>query len=134
MLKPFAALCGFLPLPIVPIYASSTPELAALFPPPITEHFHQLTKTADADPSAPDARAAVRDVFAAVMTVYSVLMHEQLAALTTHYAAGVGPSQESEVVELALTLMRQLSGDVGDFCRSCSIICGCSRAKRLSST
>lgn len=86
-LIPFASLCGFLSLPTIPRYPSSTSELAALVPPSITKCFHQLTQAAsmDADAPAPAVHAVLCDIFTAVMTTDGALVQTQL---TARYAAG----------------------------------------------
>lgn len=115
-LTPFAALCGFLPLSEIAGHLSSTPELSELVPPSIAERFQQLVRAGDTDPSSLEARAALRNVFAAVMTADTTLVKKQLAALVSRYNTDATHPQELAVVDLVLTLESQFPGDVGVFC------------------
>ncbi|PCH37027.1 mannose-6-phosphate isomerase [Wolfiporia cocos MD-104 SS10] len=113
-LTPFTALCGFLPLPQIATYLSSTPEFAALIPPTIASQF--LSIASSSDPSGPAEKAALKDLFSAVMTAEESLFREQLEKLVARYEGGQETGAERGVKELVLRLQSQFPGDIGIFC------------------
>ncbi|KAI0269431.1 mannose-6-phosphate isomerase [Gloeopeniophorella convolvens] len=113
-LTPFTALCGFLPLPRIAAYLAAVPELAALIPKAVLDEFTSVASTADA--SAPGAKQALRDVFAAVMTAPTDAFAAQLAALVARYEAGGAGAEEADLRELVLRLNAQFPADIGTFC------------------
>ncbi len=113
-ITPFAALCGFLPLPRIASYLARVPELAALIPQAILNNF--LATAPTVDPSGPVSRQALRDVFSAVMTAQAVTFTPQVSMLTTRYEAGLVHPEEEDVRELVLRLNSQFPNDIGIFC------------------
>ncbi|KZT20634.1 mannose-6-phosphate isomerase [Neolentinus lepideus HHB14362 ss-1] len=113
-ITPFTALCGFLPLPKLASYIRAVPEFSSLIPPAISAHFLSLASTSS--PDAPDAKAALRDVFSAVMTASDSLFKSELAKLVDRYKKGEVKEEESDVVELVVRLESQFPGDIGVFC------------------
>ncbi|KAF7323796.1 Mannose-6-phosphate isomerase [Mycena kentingensis (nom. inval.)] len=109
-LTPFAAMCGFLPLPSIAEYIQSTPELAALIPPSIQADF--LAIAASSTPTGPAEKIALKNVFAAVMTAEPTQVKTQLDLLVARYASA--PS--NAIVDLVLRLNSQFPGDIGVFC------------------
>ncbi|KAF7370938.1 Mannose-6-phosphate isomerase [Mycena sanguinolenta] len=115
-LTPFSALCGFLPLPTIAIYIRTTAELTALIPPAIVTDF--LAIAGSSNPTGPAEKAALKNLFAAVMTADEALVKSQLDLLVARYKAG-GAKVEGEsqdVVDLVLRLDSQFPGDIGIFC------------------
>ncbi|KAJ7132225.1 mannose-6-phosphate isomerase [Mycena epipterygia] len=115
-LTPFAALCGFLPLPTIATYLRTTAELTALIPPSIIAHF--LVNASSANPTGPAEKAALKNLFAALMTADEGLVKTQLGLLVARYKAG-GAKVEGEsqdLVQLVLRLDSQFPGDIGIFC------------------
>jgi len=78
-ITPFTALCGFLPPMRIAAYLR-VPELAALIPQDICNHF--LATAPTADPSDPASKQSLRDVFSAVMTAPASTFTTQLTNLT----------------------------------------------------
>ena len=113
-LTDFTALCGFLPLPKIAAYLLSTPEFAALIPPAIASQFASLS--ASSSPTGPAEKAALKDLFSAVMTAEESLFKAQLDVLVQRYQHGSVAGVEEEVRELVLTLHSQFPGDIGTFC------------------
>ncbi|KAJ6624896.1 mannos-6-phosphate isomerase [Mycena sp. CBHHK59/15] len=115
-LTPFAALCGFLPLPKIATYLRSTAELTALIPASITTEF--LAIASSATPTGPTEKASLKNLFAALMTADETPVKEQLDLLVARYKAG-GAEVEAEsqdIVDLVLRLDSQFPGDIGIFC------------------
>lgn len=113
-LTPFTALCGFLPLPRIATYLKSTPELAALVPDTIAQQF--ISISASADPTGPAEKAALKDLFSAVMTAKESEFKTQLAELVIRYESGKAAESEAGVKDLVLRLNSQFPGDIGIFC------------------
>jgi mannose-6-phosphate isomerase len=115
-LTPFSALCGFLPLPKIATYLRTTGELTALIPSIITSEF--LSIASSANPTGPAEKAALKNLFAAVMTADEAQVKSQLDLLVARYKAG-GAKVEGEspdIVDLVLRLDSQFPGDIGIFC------------------
>jgi mannose-6-phosphate isomerase len=115
-LTPFSALCGFLPLPKIATYLRTTGELTALIPSTITSEF--LSIASSANPTGPAEKAALKNLFAAVMTADEAQVKSQLDLLVARYKAG-GAKVEGEspdIVDLVLRLDSQFPGDIGIFC------------------
>jgi mannose-6-phosphate isomerase len=114
-LTPFTALCGFRPLSEIATYLSATPEFAELIPHAIASKFIALASTST--PEGPEEKAALRDLFAAVMTAHPFAVQTQLAALVERYKTRGGHSdEETDVVDLVLTLSKDFPDDIGIFC------------------
>ena len=113
-LTPFQAMCGFLPLPRIAAFLSSTPEFAALVPHAVRDRFLAVEGTAE--PTSAEAKQALRDVFSAVMTADQALFQPELAKLVARYKQGAVQPTEDEVKELVLLLDSQFPGDIGVFC------------------
>jgi mannose-6-phosphate isomerase len=113
-LTPFRALCGFLPLPHIAIYLLSTPEFAALIPPTIRDNF--LSVASSPTPTNPAEKAALKDLFAALMTADESQIKYQLSNLVNRYKAGGAQQEEESITSLVLRLSTQFPGDVGVFC------------------
>ncbi|KAJ6581109.1 mannos-6-phosphate isomerase [Mycena capillaripes] len=115
-LTPFSALCGFLPLTTIATYLRTTGELTTLIPSTITAEF--LTAASSANPTGPAEKAALKNLFAAVMTADEALVKSQLELLVARYKAG-GAKVEAEsqdIVDLVIRLDSQFPGDIGIFC------------------
>lgn len=115
-LTPFAALCGFLPLPQIATYLRTTRELTALIPPSIEANF--LVQASSNTPTGSEEKAALKNLFAAVMTADEAVVKTQLDLLVARYKAG-GAKVEGEsqdIVDLVLRLDSQYPGDIGIFC------------------
>ncbi|TCD61646.1 Mannose-6-phosphate isomerase [Steccherinum ochraceum] len=115
-LTDFTALCGFLPLPKVAAYLKSTPEFAALIPTTIVDNFIAVSTDASSSSSSASEKAALKDLFAAVMTAEPGLFTTQLDKLIQRYTNGGASEVETEVKELVLTLYTQFPGDIGIWC------------------
>ncbi|KAI0635078.1 mannos-6-phosphate isomerase [Trametes polyzona] len=114
-LTPFEALCGFLPLPQIAAYLSAVPEFAALVPPTIAEQFQAIASSPN--PTGPKEKAALKDVFSAVMTADPSLFQPQLTKLVERYQNGAAVQDvEKGVQELVVRLHSQFPGDIGVFC------------------
>lgn len=113
-LTPFSALCGFLPLPQIAAYLSTTPEFSALIPKAITDRFLSISDSAHQ--AGPEEKAALKDLFSAVMTAEESLIKEQLAKLVRRYELGEQREAEKPVKDLVLRLNSQFPGDIGVFC------------------
>jgi mannose-6-phosphate isomerase len=110
-LTPFQALCGFLPLPEIAANLQSTPELAALIPPDVLEAFTAISSSHT--PGGPQEKAALRDLFAALMTAPEDQFKSQLQTLVKRYESLPSPGELEKVV---LTVNNQFPGDIGTFC------------------
>ncbi|RDB27634.1 Mannose-6-phosphate isomerase [Hypsizygus marmoreus] len=113
----FRAMCGFRPLPAIATALRCTPELAALIPRSILESFLSLSNSIN--PTGPAEKAALKNIFAAVMTAEASLFKSQLQALVKRYQSGganTADGEEQDLVELVLTLDSQFPGDIGVFC------------------
>ncbi|KZT64727.1 mannose-6-phosphate isomerase [Daedalea quercina L-15889] len=113
-LTPFTAMCGFLPLNEIATYLSATPEFATLVPATIATKF--IVAASSADPSSPEAKTALKDLFAALMTAEEAIYKSRLADLVSRYEAGGACEQEAGVKDLVLRLNSQFPGDIGVFC------------------
>ena len=113
-LTPFTALCGFLPLPQIATYLKSTPEFTALIPATITQNFVSISSSDN--PSGPEEKAALRDVFSSLMTADESVFTAQLTRLVSRYQNGAAEKDESGVKDLVLRLNSQFPGDIGVFC------------------
>ncbi|KAJ3731553.1 mannose-6-phosphate isomerase [Lentinula guzmanii] len=111
-LTPFRALCGFKPLSNIAKYLFITPELSALIPKAITENF--LSVSSGSDSTSPEAKAALKELFSALMTADETLIKGQLEALVHRYQSP--SSEDGSIEELVLRLNSQFPGDVGVFC------------------
>ena len=112
-LTPFTALCGFRPLNEISTYLSHIPELTSLIPTTIVSSLQSLSSMPTSDPSA---KAALRDVFAAVMTAPSDTVKAQLRMLIGRYKSGGYAPEEEDVRELVIMLDEQFPDDIGVFC------------------
>ncbi|KAH9911116.1 mannose-6-phosphate isomerase [Fomitopsis serialis] len=113
-LTPFTAMCGFLPLSQIATYLTSTPEFAALIPETITTKF--LAAASSADPTSPEAKTVLKDLFSALMTADEAAFKASLADLVKRYEASGANADEAGVKDLVLRLNSQFPGDIGVFC------------------
>ena len=113
-ITPFTAMCGFRPVPEIAATLRVVPELAALIPQDVLSKF--LALPPDAASSSPEAKAALKDVFAAIMTAPAAVFEKKLGALVDRYACGEVTVEEWPVKELVLDLNEQFPGDIGVFC------------------
>jgi mannose-6-phosphate isomerase len=114
-LTPFTALCGFRPLTEIANFLTSTPEFAALVPHTIAARFVALASSSM--PEGQEEKAALRDLFAAVMTAEAATVKTQLETLIKRYTGeGSSAEEDKEVVNLVVTLNEQFPGDIGIFC------------------
>ncbi|KAF9000627.1 mannose-6-phosphate isomerase [Cyathus striatus] len=112
-LTPFQALCGFRPLDQIARFIRTTPELAALIPQTISSTFLSISFTSNAEA---ETKAALKNLFASLMTAEESLVKEQLGILVARYQSGEVKSGEEEVSALVLRLNSQFPGDIGVFC------------------
>ncbi|KAH9896782.1 mannos-6-phosphate isomerase [Cubamyces lactineus] len=115
-LTPFQAMCGFVPLAQLAARLRAAPEFAALVPSAIASQFFSVAEDSSVDPTGPQAKAALKDVFAAVMTADDALFQPQLEKLVKRCEAGDVHDAERDVRELVLRLHSQFPGDIGVFC------------------
>src|SRR4051794_31106616 len=114
-ITPFQALCGFRPLPEIAAALLSTPELAALIPVNVSQTFISISDSAN--PTGPTERAALRGLFASVMTAEGTRFKIALDNLVNRYeAGGATTGEDPKVVDLVLKLHRDFPGDIGIFC------------------
>lgn len=113
-LTDFTALCGFLPLPKITMYLLSTPEFAALIPATIASRFTSLSQSSN--PTGAEEKAALKDLFSAVMTADEAVFKKQLEVLVQRYQHGSVTDAERDVCDLVLTLHEQFPADIGVFC------------------
>lgn len=93
----------------------ATPEFAALIPETILQSF--LAISASENPTGPAEKAALRDLFAAVMTAEESSFQPRLDSLVKRYSLHqVNSGEDKDVVELVLRLDTQFPGDIGIFC------------------
>ncbi|KAF5316311.1 hypothetical protein D9619_006837 [Psilocybe cf. subviscida] len=114
-ITPFQALCGFRPLPEIASYLNSVPELRALLPRSIIDAFLAIANSPT--PTGPTEKAALRDLFAALMTADEGDIMHRVTLLVARYSAGnTREGEDVDVVKLVLRLDSQFPGDVGIFC------------------
>ena len=113
-LTPFTGLCGFMPLDQIASHLSSTPEFAALIPNAISEEF--LHVASSSTPTGPKEKAALKDVFSALMTADESHVKSELKKLTQRFADGDVKASENKIKDLILRLDGQFPGDIGVFC------------------
>ncbi|KZS94051.1 mannose-6-phosphate isomerase [Sistotremastrum niveocremeum HHB9708] len=113
-LTPFKALCGFRPLPEISNFLTTVPELGALIPPTIIAKF--TTVAASPNPNGPAEKAALREVFSALMTVEPEQVKGQLSLLIARYKAGAVTPQEVPLRDLAIAIESDFPNDIGVFC------------------
>lgn len=113
-ITPFTGLCGFIPLVKIALHLSSSPEFAALIPTIISEKFISIASSST--PDGAEEKAALRDVFAALMTADESAVKAELQKLTQRLAKGDVREGEAEIKDLILRLDQQFPGDIGIFC------------------
>lgn len=113
-LTPFTALCGFLPLPQIATFLSSTPEFSSLVPSTIISRFFSASNSRTQ--TGANEKAALRDVFSSLMTAPEERFKEELAKLVARYKEGRVKPEEEAVKDLILRLESQFPGDIGVFC------------------
>ena len=94
-LTPFTALCGFRPLPQIAKYLQSTPEYAALIPGTTILTFLDISHSST--PTGAIEKAALRDVFEALMTATPEDFKPQLEKLVARYKSGDVKDEEKDV-------------------------------------
>ena len=117
-LTPFKAFLNFLPLQNVLSYLLNIPELALLVPSTIVETFETAVTSQSRNEAEPTGqqRAAMREVFGALMTAKEDQVKLALDTLVARYQKNnVNPS-EKHLVDLALMLHDQFPGDIGVMC------------------
>lgn len=113
-ITPFTGLCGFIPLDQIAVHLRSSPEFASLIPKAISETFLSISSSSNSE--GPKEKAALRDVFSALMTADETLVKEQLVVLTKRLAGGDVRDGEKDLKDLILRINQQFPGDVGVFC------------------
>lgn len=111
---PFTGLCGFIPLDQIAVHLSSSPEFAAIIPKEKAERFNYIASSMN--PEGTEEKAALRDVFEALMTANESSVKEELGKLTKRLASGDIREGEKDLKELVLRLNEQFPGDIGVFC------------------
>jgi mannose-6-phosphate isomerase len=113
-ITPFLALCGFRPLSAIATALNTTPELAFLIPSPVLDRF--VHAASSSEPSK-DQKAALKDLFSALMTADEPRYKEQLTKLIGRYKRGqVNGGEEKDIVDLVLRLDSQFPRDIGIWC------------------
>lgn len=110
-ITPFQALCGFRPLPEIANFLNNTPELQALIPPSIVNHFLLISGSNSTEPAE---KIALKTLFASLMTTDESIVHHQLDILVKRYQSQV--TQDNDIAQLVLKLNKQFPGDIGIFC------------------
>jgi mannose-6-phosphate isomerase len=113
-LTPFTGLCGFMPLDQIALHLSSTPEFAALIPNSTFESF--LSIASSTTPTGPKEKAALKDIFSALMTADEFNIKDQSKKLMKRFADEDVKETEKGIKDLILRLDGQFPGDVGVFC------------------
>lgn len=113
-LTPFQALCGFLPLPIIATYLTTTPEFSSLIPLSISTKFVSISSSAT--PTGPEEKAALKDLFAALMTAEEAAVKEAAESLIMRYRSAIIAEKEKPIKDLVLKLNADFPGDIGIFC------------------
>ena len=109
-ITPFQALCGFRPLPEIANFLN-TPELQAHIPPSIVNIFLLISGS---NPTELAEKAALKTLFASLMTADESIIHHQLDILVKRYQSQV--TQDNDMAQLVLNLNEQFPGDIGLFC------------------
>lgn len=116
-LTDFEALCGFRPFQDIVHNLHETPELFALIPPTILEDFYNVAKTVT--PNEPPAKAALKNLFAALMTTPTDQVHSAIGSITQRYESeakdNLNPAEEN-LRSLVLRLQSQFPYDIGILC------------------
>ncbi|KAF4611109.1 hypothetical protein D9613_007303 [Agrocybe pediades] len=113
-ITPFSALIGFRPLKEIAHYVKSVPELNSVPPKEVVDKFLSVAESSGA--SKEDGKAALKDLFASIITADENKLKEAVQALVQRYKAGkVNDGEEQELVKLVLTLDSQFPSDVGIF-------------------
>ena len=112
-LTPFTALCGFRPVQEINTFLSLVPELASLIPSPTLSSFHSICATSN---SGVSKEAALRDVFAALMTTPQDVVKTKLRTLVERYKSHGHAPDEEGVRDIVIELDRQFPDDIGVFC------------------
>jgi len=112
-LTPFSALCGFLPIDRIVSHLEVVPEFAGLIPLKV-----QQTFIAAASPHATstEARNALRELFASLMTAEESRFVPALKTLVGRYGEGQVNETENGLADLVIRLNDQFPGDIGVFC------------------
>ena len=113
-ITPFLALCGFRPLSAIAAALNNTPELASLIPSLVLGRFVSL---ATSNGYSENQKAALKDLFSALMTTDKPRCKEQVTKLVDRYKRGqVKNGEEKDIVDLVLRLDSQFPGDIGIWC------------------
>lgn len=113
-LTPFTGLCGFIPLDQIDRHLTATPEFAALIPNDISKRFHDVSSSQNYE--GLHEKAALKDVFASLMTADESRIKKELERLTKRLASGDVQDGEEDLKDLILRLNEQFPGDIGVFC------------------
>lgn len=92
----------------------STSEFAALIPKTISEHF--LSIASSSSPDGTYEKAALKDVFSALMTAEESHVKDELSKLTGRFREGNVNDTEKDIKDLVMRLYEQFPGDTGVFC------------------
>lgn len=123
-ITPFQALCGFIPMASIIENIDNTPELAALLPHQLVTKFKSVQTQHPSNSANPvdvtAKKAALKELFAALMTASPDAVKTQLSKLVTRYEQMSSSEKESSpeayFIPLVLELNRQFPGDIGVFC------------------
>ncbi|TDL29005.1 mannose-6-phosphate isomerase [Rickenella mellea] len=113
-LTPFAALCGFRPLPQIAAFLTSTPELTSLIPTNVASTFLSISNSHT--PTGSDEKAVLKELFSALMNAEESKFVPELNKLIQRYKDRRLQDPEEEVRDLILKLHEQFPGDIGVFC------------------
>jgi mannose-6-phosphate isomerase len=114
-LTDFEALCGFRPLAQIAAFLRCAPEFRALVPHGIVEAFEGVAARS-ASGEGPEEKAALKNLFAAVMTAERDVFAVQLDRLVKRYEGSGASVEERAVKELVLRINEQFPVDIGTFC------------------
>ena len=103
-----------MPLDQIATHLSSTPEFAALIPNSVSDIFISISSSTT--PTGPEEKAALKDVFSALMIADESDIKNQLKKLTKRFADGDVKDSEKNIKDLILKLDGQFPGDIGVFC------------------
>lgn len=114
-LTPFRAMCGFRPLPSIASSLKYTSEFATLIPQSIQDTFISLSTSST--PAGPQEKAALRDLFEAVMTANEETFKAQLYTLVERYKKGeLREGESQDLADLVIRCNTHFPGDIGLFC------------------
>ncbi|TEB22224.1 mannos-6-phosphate isomerase [Coprinellus micaceus] len=116
-LTEFEALCGFRPLNDIAANLRATPELESLIPSTMLQAFYAAASSSSDSSPSPEQKAALKNLFSALMTAPPSQVHSAIESLVTRYSSS-SPSSLADATlhPLILKLQSQFPYDVGVLC------------------